>query len=239
MPVVITTLATGESLTASRMNGIFKQVQDYLNGNIDAQDITANTQITEREIVKPEFYGSPAPRTLLATADVHYRTELDFTRSQIYTNHISSEFVSIPGLSCTFYCDQGSRKAIVNSTFSARERLLFHKTGGSGASKRETLSSSNMNEVFEVQGLIAAEFALFVNDVQIDGTSQRSSGTPAEDMTMKNLSICCMVDLIEGENNVSIKVRPTTDAQGAYINAGEFFHIYVSFKQLYVEALLR
>lgn len=237
MPVVISTLATGELLTASRLNGIFEEVQEYLNGNIDQQDMTSSAQITEREIVKPEFYGSPAPRALLATSDVHYRRELDYTRSQIYTNQMTTDFVPIPGLAASFYCEEACH-AIVTATFNAKERLLFPGSGVDRESKTGVLST-----VMEKENFKAAEFKLFVNGSAVKGTSrnlfisQKEPATPIEDLAGKNLSICCMVELVAGINDVSVQIQPKIESSS--VSKDEFFHIYVSFRQMHVEALLK
>lgn len=236
MPVVITTLAGGEALTATRLNGIFEEVQNYLNGNIEASDISSSANITEREIIKPEFYGSPAPRALLATSDVHYRRELDYTRTQIYTNQMSTGFVPIPGMSATFYCEKACQ-AIVTATFKAAERLL---RCGSAADRNGTVLTLPLD--LEISDNIAAEFRAFVNGTAIKGTkrviysSQDTAATAAEDLTAKNLSICCMVDLSAGLNDVSIRVKPSPDGNGSH---DEFFHIYVSYRQMHIEALIK
>lgn len=236
MPVAITTLATGEALTAARLNGIFEEVQNYLNGNIEASDISSTANITEREIVKPEFYGSPAPRTLLATSDVHYRRELDYTRTQIYTNQMSTGFVPIPGMSASFYSEKAC-KGIITATFQAKERLLHP---GSAADRLDATAA--LNTLMERQAYAAAEFKAFVNGSAVKGTkrviysSQKVPATATEDLAVKNLSICCMVDLDAGLNDVSIRVKPSPDGSGA---GDEFFHIYVAFRQMHVEALIK
>jgi len=236
MPVAITTLATGEALTASRMNGIFNDVQNYLNGNIDASDISSTANITEREIVKPEFYGSPAPRALLATSDVHFRRELDYTRTQIYTNQMALDFVPIPGLSASFYCESACN-AILTATFQAKERLLFPGTSADRSDK-----TSSFYLTLERQAYIAAQFKAFVNGTAINGTkrviysSQKEPASAIEDLAVKNLSISCMVDLVAGLNDVSIRVKPSADGSGS---GDEFFHIYVAFRQMHIEALIK
>ena len=240
MPVVITTLASGSALTASRLNSIFEEAQDYLNGNIESSDIDTARTITEREIVKPEFYGSPAPRALLATSDVHYRRELDYTRAQIYTNQMTSEFIPIPGMSASFYCEKACH-AIVTANFMAVERLLFPGSSVDRIDKSGALELLMEN----FNGRNAAEFKLFVNDTAITGTSRHimssqkhTAASAIEDLATKNLSICCMVDLVAGENNVSVRVQPKL-GNNSSLSGDEFFHIYVSFRQMHVEALIK
>ncbi len=259
MPVIITSLANGEALTASRLNSIFEEAQDYLNGNLEEIDISTTAQITEEEIVSPEFYGSPAPRALLATSDVHYRREFDSTRTQIYTNQMTRDFVPIPMMSASFFCETDCN-AIVTANFYAQESILHF--GGSATQKRSNIVAGHpTDELFEVQSRKAAEFKLFVNDSSIAGTTRVIYNTGYDSVALpsgtgqigalryarppygnflmaKNLSICTMVKLQAGQNDISVRVKPLVDYETGNYNR-MIGHIYVEERQMSIEALIK
>ena len=63
MPISIPLLTQGV-LTASGVNSIFQNLEEFLNGGIEKTDMdTSSKWVKERHIVKPEFYGSPTPRS--------------------------------------------------------------------------------------------------------------------------------------------------------------------------------
>ena len=64
MPLSIPTLTAG-TLTANAVNDMFTKLEDFLNGGIDKTDFdTSSKWVTEKHVVRPEFYGSPAPAAM-------------------------------------------------------------------------------------------------------------------------------------------------------------------------------
>ena len=262
MPVSISQLVSGTTITPQSINDVFQQVQDFLNGGIEKSDIvsTGSTLISPREITKPEFYGAPAPRVELVSGDVHYRSREPLTETLVIHNEMTTRFVPIPGLSASIFVNPESTnekcQAILTATFSAVEGFLNINTTTSA--KRNSGGVLN-HGVHEEEESICAEFAAFVNGTQIPGTLRYlhsslgvDTATYANqfDFTYKQVSISCIVTLNKGSNNVSIRVKPRPDLDvtfrdGTSSNFGQttglylMGHIYVSSPSMYCETLIK
>ena len=128
MPVFIPTITPNTTISTTTLNEMFKLVEEFVNGGITDADIdTSKKWISERHVVQPEFFGAPAPRTLMVSSDVHTRNIQDLDRLFVMTNEQSLHFMPIPGLSATVYVDIDNDEtfssvvAIVNASFHCLE----------------------------------------------------------------------------------------------------------------------
>tara|TARA_A100001515_G_scaffold37288_1_gene29334 strand:- start:874 stop:1674 length:801 start_codon:yes stop_codon:yes gene_type:complete len=266
MPVSISQLVSGTTITPQSINDVFQQVQDFLNGGIEKSDIvsTGSTLISPREITKPEFYGAPAPRVELVSGDVHYRSREPLTETLVIHNEMTTRFVPIPGLSASIFVNPESTnekcQAILTATFSAVEGFLNIKSSELQKRNNGSGTPSQLDHgVHEEEESICAEFAAFVNGTQIPGTLRylhssfgvdRVTYNNQFDFTYKQVSISCIVTLNKGSNNVSIRVKPRPDLDvtfrdGTSSNFGQttglylMGHIYVSSPSMYCETLIK
>ena len=264
MPVSISQIASGSSVTPQSLNDIFQQVQDFLNGGIEVTDVgsSGTTLISPREITKPEFYGAPAPRVECISGDVHYRSRCQLSESTIVHNEMTTNFVPIPGMSATFFVDpqssSGVCQGILTATFNAVEGFLNVSTATKN--KRGGATATTLQHgIHEDTESICAEFAAFVNGNRVPGTRRflhssftidRLTFNNQNDFTYKQISISCIVPLKQGANNVSIRVKPRPDLDVTFrdgttanfgTSTGHYLmgHIYVIGSDMYCETLIK
>lgn len=234
MPVSIPTFSG--TLTADAVNSIFQKVEDYLNGGMDQTDLdTTKKWASERHIVRPEFYGAPAPRTLLASSDLHTR----FVGQNLYTypitNDITQNFTPIPGLSATVYADLNADEpsqcqAVVNACWFCQEQEAISNNRNSGL----VGSGTTLNEDQVENNGLCATFALFVNGIQQTGT-QRYLYWNYDGFAFKNHSISAMITLSRGMNDISVRVRPEPDGSSPYT----FYQVMIRQRNMNIEVIYR
>ena len=245
MPISIPTLTSG-TLTANAVNSIFQKLEDYLNGGIDSTDFdTSSKWCKERKIVRPEFYGSPAPKTLLVSSDLHVRYVGNNLYTYVVTNDITQDYVAIPGLSATVYADLnqdeiGSCVGIVNACFFCLEKEAVG--GSTSASTRNSVlagasgMTSPTRDKVEHSNVLAATFALYVNDTKVTGT-ERYLYWNYDGFAFKNHSISAMITLNRGMNNISVRVKPEPDVTSP--TAYNFYQIMIRERNIHLEVIYR
>ena len=210
-----------------------------MNGGMTSSDIdTSSKWVKERHVVKPEFYGAPAPRTLLVSSDVHDRTTLDNLKTFVITNDVTTDFIPIPGLSATIYADidndeSATQKvvAVVNAVFFCLEKEAVGTQRNSGLTDGSPILSSS-GEV-ESDAYLTATFALYVNGSKITGT-ERYLYSNYDGFAFKNHSIGAMIQLSRGMNDVSVRVKPNTDSSTRY-----FYQIMIRERNINIEVLYK
>ena len=243
MPINITPLTSSTVLSETTLNDVFQKTEEFLNGGMTLADIdTSKEWVTEKHVVKPEFYGAPAPRTLLVSSDLHERKELELLRSFVVTNDMTTEYVAIPRLSATFFVhkqDQYSSNdtesqtdniAIVNASWNCLESPSTFAVTNTALSGSAILTG---NGEIEGDDFIVARFALFVNGQQVRHTVRNlyaNYGTYA----MKSHSISAMVQVNRGMNDVSIRVQPVGDTSTC-----RKYQIIVRQRSMNIEVLYR
>ena len=239
MPISIPLLTQGV-LTASGVNSIFQNLEEFLNGGIEKTDMdTSSKWVKERHIVKPEFYGSPAPRTLMVSSDVHTRVIDDNVFTFVATNDMAQSFIPIPGLSATVYADLNQDEAstcvgIVDAVFFCLEKEGH--TDNRNSYLVDTTPPSNMNSTVaevEADAVLAATFALYVNGSEIDGT-RRYLYHNYDGFAFKNHSISAIITLNHGMNNISVRVKPALDT-----TAFSFYQVMIRERNLQIEVIYR
>ena len=241
MPLIIPTLTAG-TLTANAVNDMFTELEDFLNGGIDKTDLdTSSKWVTEKHVVRPEFYGSPAPRTLLASSDVHVRHVGNNLYTFVATNDMSElDFIPIPGLSATIYADlnqdeAATCRAVVNACWFCLEKEAVGTSRNSGLDDG-TDAGLDSTEV-ESDGSVVALFALFVNGVEQEAT-RRKLYWNYDGYAFKNHSISDMIVLNRGMNDVSIRVKPMPNNSTSPYNVG-FYQILIRERNIHIEVIYR
>ena len=237
MPISILPLASG-TLTASAVNSIFQKLEDFINGGINKTDIDTSTKwCKERKIVRPEFYGSPAPKTLLTSSDLHVRYVGNNLYTFVMTNATTQDYVPIPGLSATIYADLNQDESstclgIVNACFFCLEKEALGTNRNSGL---DDGSNNNLTHLqVETDDALAATFALFVNGSKVTGT-ERYLYWNYDGFAFKNHSISAMITLNRGMNDVSIRVKPAVDGSSPFY----FYQIMIRERNMHIEVIYR
>ena len=238
MPISILPLASG-TLTASAVNSIFQKLEDFINGGIDSTDIDTSTKwCKERKVVRPEFYGSPAPKTLLASSDLHVRYVGDNLYTFVVTNDISGQdYLPIPGLSATIYADLNQEESstclgIVNACWFCLEKEAL------GTNRNSGLDDGTNNNLTHLQvendDALAATFALYVNGVKQTGT-ERYLYWNYDGFAFKNHSVSAMITLNRGMNDISIRVKAEADGSSPFY----FYQIMIRERNMNIEVIYR
>jgi len=238
MPIIIPTLTSG-TLTASGVNSIFQKLEDFINGGIDKTDIdTSSKWCTERKIVRPEFYGSPAPRTLLCSSDLHSRYVGNNLYTFVVTNDITRDYIPIPGLSATIYADLNQDEssaclAVVNACW-----FCFEKEANSGNRNSRLAGGSYNRTVDQIESDIAevASFKLYVNGTEIEGT-ERYLYINYDGFAFKNHSISAIVSLSRGMNDISVRVKTRADYHAG--TTSEKYQILIRERNINIEVIYR
>ena len=235
MPVFIPTITSGSSISTTTINEAFKLVEEFVNGGITDADIdTSKKWVTERHVVQPEFYGAPAPRTLMVSSDVHTRNIQDLDRLFVMTNEQSLHFMPIPGLSATVYVDIDNDEtfssvvAIVNASFHCLEDPSLSSATNTTLVGSELISGA----AIEGSSFVAAKYSLWVNDTEISNT-RRFLHSNYGAFAQKNHTISAMVELNRGLNNISVRVQPQED------DTASFYQIHTKERNLTIEVLYR
>ena len=244
MPVNIPALTTAASLNASTLNDIFLLVEKFLNGGMDSTDIdTSSEWIESRHVVKPDFFGAPAPRVHLTSSDVHIRERLNNLHTFVVTNDMSNGFIPIPGLSASFYVDLNADEAdtcfgIVNASFFCLEKEAVSADRNSPLLR--TTAGTFLHLDYESSSYLAGVFALFVNGSEISGT-RRNIYANYDGFAFKNHSISAMIELSKGMNDVSIRIKPSPDAKPGASGGNKvyFYQIMIRERNMNIEVLYR
>ena len=248
MPLSIPTLTAG-TLTADAVNDMFTKLEDFLNGGIDKTDIdTGSKWVTEKHVVRPEFYGSPAPRTLLASSDVHVRHVGNNLYTFVATDDIAGyftvadggDFIPIPGLSATIYADLNQDessvcRAVVNACWFCLEKEAVGSSRNSGLDDGSDAGLTSVQ--VESDASVVALFALFVNGVEQEAT-RRKLYWNYDGYAFKNHSISDMITLERGMNDVSIRVKPMPDSSTSPYDVG-FYQVLIRERNMNIEVIYR
>ena len=213
MPLTINQFANGDVVTADSVRTRLNQMEKFINGGIAASDLqSASAWVDSDLIVRPEFYGSPAPRMLGVTADVHHRTTGNpLQDSVVFYEDISNDYLVVPGLAASFHVPATASLSVLSCFFT-------YEIGA------EAAAPSTIAESVE-----AAKFRLFV-----DGTAraptQRSvyANNDGDALSRKQHAICYhhSSTLSPGVHSVSIRMKVLGDSP----TTGR------TFKKIYVKA---
>ena len=253
----------GKPLLSEKMNLLFDNFEAVLNGGITKRQIAWNTDDStlysirnknwckSRHIVKPTFFGAPAPRVEMVSSDVHYRTSFEERDVFMINNSVTTNYVPIPGLAITVHVDEEEVNTdvpgILSASFFCKEREAIHSAGNSGLTDGSPNSSFQKRTFVENDESKAAVFSAFVirgdqvNAVEIPGT-QRFVHTNFDGLAFKNHTIITPVILRRGINHIYIAVRPFRDQNVELetdFRTAFFQNILIEQRNLHFELLYR
>ena len=232
MPIVLNDLNDGDVVNAADIEQRIGAVEKYVNGNIAAADFDQTSKWLDTDlIVRPEFYGSPAPRMQGVSADVHYReTPGNIENSVIFYEDISDDWIVIPGLASSFHLAQEATIYVMCS-FWTFEVGAHYKT-------------RSPTTVLEDKWV--ATMKLFINDSEIsstarflyantDGTGSSSAAAGTNRLSRKQHSMLYhhTANLAKGTHSVSVRMQIKGDTNST---TRKFGKIFVTRRNLIVNA---
>ena len=199
------------TFSGSDTNTRMEEIEEYLNGRISGQDIAEKT-ITGEHIRPPRFFGSPAPRGEFVSSDIHHRgTDMSNQNAHIMWDACSEDWEPIPGLAVTMHVHpQGPTDTVtVNVLANWFCRDITDNT-------KKNTSRPNTHR--------ACSYQLFVKrgtetPAAVPGTERLlySAGGDESRLSCRNLSICAMVELMQGVNHIYVAIRSdNTDMKNAW-----------------------
>tara|TARA_R100000426_G_scaffold28694_1_gene23984 strand:- start:13783 stop:14475 length:693 start_codon:yes stop_codon:yes gene_type:complete len=202
LPNTFVPFVDGATVTANSVNEKVSDLEQFVNTDIQHQDLSQTEWVDPSIIVSPEFYGSPAPRVQLVSGDVHFRQEGGGTDAMFYTYNATQSFTPIPGLACTFHVaipDGYTRKDV-----QVMIRASFF------AQNSNSVIESNLARNSHLLQTRISEFALFVDDTKVPGTERYvyAACETSETMSNMNINMMSMVELDRGVHDVSIRIKP-------------------------------
>ena len=223
MGLSISNFTGGSIITATDVLNRVDEVEKFVNGGIVAADLKSSSPwVDAKHIVKPEFYGSPAPRTHGTTFDAHYRrTSGALQESTLFYEDISTDdWLVIPGLAASFHIPAEAYCQIY-ATF-----YLFGSQGG-------TYPNSAFMEDFR-----SAYFALHVNGT-VKNSTYRSmwAGTDGfQNLAKRQHSIAYAVDgtLARGNHSVSVRIKMQKNSTASALTLRNWEKVYVTARNLVV-----
>ena len=250
MSISISTISSGAALTPAILNDVFQKVEEFINGELAVADLqTSSAWVSLKEVVIPEFYGSPTPRATMPSTDVYYREQFDKTYSFVCTNGMVKSPIPIPALSATIHVpveteDPGSMLAFFHCNFSCFESFVQR---GTGNAPLNTTGQNYLTDT-EVEGanVLAAYYELYVNGVRQVGT-RRDLYWNFGNIASKNHSISAMIPLNKGINNVSIRLLPLVDVMppttpnttSAKTKEIKFYQIFTQTRNMIIDVMYR
>lgn len=101
MPVVLTTIPSGDPINADTLRGLVLDVEKYVNEAIAATD-RGSSWLTSNHVYRPDFYGAPDPRTTLVSGEIAFRSRgLSDPDRAFFTGFLGTGPFPIPGLNAT------------------------------------------------------------------------------------------------------------------------------------------
>tara|TARA_R100001163_G_scaffold62015_1_gene52436 strand:+ start:3261 stop:4100 length:840 start_codon:yes stop_codon:yes gene_type:complete len=78
------TFTPGDPFSPDSIADRFGELENWVNGSINEEDLKTDPWVDSRHVFKPEFYGSPAPRVEAVSGDTHYRYRPHNIESRYY-----------------------------------------------------------------------------------------------------------------------------------------------------------
>jgi hypothetical protein len=168
MGLTLTTVVDGTSLTAAAVEDYVAKIERYLNEEVVSADLDTAAWVDSVHIFKPEFYGSPYPRTKLVSGMAHYYRKTDniYTVAAFNYRLGRESFVHVPGLQASLKIPDNSTRVNVTASFAA-----FEWGGSDTVDEGSTLTPSS----------VVANFYLYQDETQLGYTGRRlypSGATP-------------------------------------------------------------
>lgn len=213
MGISLTTFTDGTTVSASAIRDIIQTIEDYVNTGITQSDLgSPGAWVDYSHVYKPDFYGSPSPRTEFQSGDVYYRFAAEGRDNYaiFHADPAVDVWLPVQGLCATVRHPPGaSSDFLVMASFWA-----FTVAGSTGGPVTDSFMQRS------------ARFALFLNDIQIPGTTREIYAIPTDIATASpgpdtlfgraNISLVGKTFLTSPTVNVGVKIKldAVTDTGG-------------------------
>lgn len=205
MPLVLTTVTDGTVIDATAVQGYIDQIEYYLNEGIENADLDGAPWVDSVHVFKPEFYGSPHPRTVLTSGMTQYYVKNDnlYTAASFHYNLGRDGALAIPGLQATLKIPQDDVRVKVLASFSA-----YEWGGSQSADEGGPLAPS----------YVVADFHLYRDGTRLAHTGRRiyqsgeTPGTTQESLlggmvARKQICIADYLEVNKGIHDIGVRVR--------------------------------
>lgn len=235
MGLTLTTVVDGTDITAAAVEDYVAKIERYLNEGVASADLDTAPWVDSVHIFKPEFYGSPYPRTKLVSGMAHHyrKTDSIYTVAAFDYRLGRESFVHVPGLQATLKIPDNNTRVNVTASFAA-----FEWGGSDTVDEGSTLVPSS----------VVANFHLYQDETQLAHTGRRiypSGATPTTDAeTVLGALVArkqiCMSDSLSfnaGTRTCGVRVRvrlPTVSGAMA-----DWKHVFVLQRNFVVDYHLR
>lgn len=171
MGLTLTTVVDGTPITAAAVEDYIAKIERYLNEGVASADLDTAAWVDSVHIFKPEFYGSPYPRTKLVSGMAHYyrKTDSIYTAAAFNYELGRESYVHVPGLQATLKIPEDNTRVNVNASFAA-----FEWGGSDTVDEGATLAPSS----------VVSKLYLYQDETQLAHTGRRlypSGATPTTD----------------------------------------------------------
>ena len=228
MPITLTDFNNGDVVKASDVEQRVAAAEDFVNGGTEVGDFSTSWISTDL-IVRPEFYGAPAPRMQGVSADVHHRhTPGNIEDSVIFYEDLSDLFIPVPGLALTFHLPEDAR-IYVMCNFQTFESGAFGKNRSPTTVLEDKLVATYRMFV-DSDGIQSTDREVYANT---DGTGTASSVNAGTDtLSRKNHSMVYhhTSTLSAGTHSVCVKMKINGDTN----TTRKFGRIFVTRRNLLV-----
>jgi len=217
-PTALPDFVTGTTVQASDIRDRLDTIQEFMNGQIGATELSATPWVEHEHVIRAEYYGSPSPRTIGTSFHAWHRLSIpeggstdqvlaqeDFS-TNTFAQRTDQNFFAIKDASATIHVppiDTGGTIGMsiwVNWFTRNRDGVL------TGDSKLEQeIGSTGTN--------VAAAYQLFVDDTSYPETIRYSnaqtvvSASEVGRIHRKDMSTCLWVPSISaGTHSVALKM---------------------------------
>lgn len=229
MPITLTDFNNGDVVNASDIEQRIDSLEKFVNGRTSVGDF-ASSWISTDLIVRPEFYGAPAPRMHGVSADVHHRdTRNNIENAVIFFEDLSDVFIPIPGLALTFHLPEAARIYIMCS-FNTFE-VGAHYAARSPSTVFENKLVSTYRMFIDDDGIQSTDREAYANT---DGSGSSSAKAKTDRLSRKQHSILYhhTSTLAKGTHSVCVKMKINGDTN----DTRKFGKIFVTRRNLIVNA---
>jgi len=182
MSLTLTTVVDGTLLTAAAVEDYIAKIERYVDEGVANADLDTAPWVNSVHIFKPEFYGSPSPRTQLVSGMAHYFRKSDslYTVAAFHYELGRETFVHIPGLQASLKVRAPGARVNVTASFAAFE------WGGS-----ELIQEGGPSNI--TPSTLVAKFHLYQDDTQLAHTGRRLYGSGSTPTTEAETVIGALV----------------------------------------------
>jgi hypothetical protein len=229
MPIILTDFNNGDVVNAPDIEQRLRSVEKFVNGGTSVSDF-ASSWISTDLIVRPEFYGAPAPRMNGVSVDVHHREKPNnIEDAVIFFEDLSDVFIPIPGLAMTFHLPQAAR-IYVMCTFNTFE-VGAHYKSRSPSTYLENKLVSTYRMFIDDSGIQSTDREAYANT---DGSGSSSAAAGTDRLSRKQHSMLYhhTSTLAKGTHSVCVKMKINGDTN----DTRKFGKIFVTRRNLIINA---